>query len=165
MESQKVTDQGKNLKVDDQGFLADFWELVRLPLALAVVAVGLTWIVWDKTTEPCTVKVINGCRSSGWGGYIDVDLLNKMFTHGGVAGGFGGIGSYVMITRERRAREAAEQRANDERQARLAAEDRITIERNRADEARKEADEIKDLYIKRLEELVDQNHNGNHASS
>ena len=55
---------------------------------------------------------------SSLGRYINLDVFNKMVVHGGIAGGFGGIGSYVMITRERQRADAAERRALEERQAR-----------------------------------------------
>ncbi len=102
---------------------------------------------------------------SSLGRYINLDVFNKMMVHGGIAGGFGGIGSYVMITRERQRADAAEQRLFEALQARERAEQQVETERQRADEARREADEAKDLYIKKLEELVAQNHNGNASGS
>ena len=114
-EKAKAPESDKKSEDSEQSLLTDLWELARIPLAFAAVAVIITWVVWFKTTEPCTDTITDECRPSGWGRYIDVDLLNKMFAHGGIAGGFGSIWSYVMLTRERRAREAAERQLAEER--------------------------------------------------
>ena len=114
-ENAKTPDSDEESKDGEPGFLADIWELARIPLVLAALAIIVTWVVWSETTEPCNGETTAGCRSSGWGRYVNLDLLNKMFTHGGIAGGFGSIWSYVMITRERRAREAAERQLAEER--------------------------------------------------
>jgi hypothetical protein len=55
--------------------------------------------------------------------------LNKIITQAVIAGGGGGLWSFAMITRERKAREAAER-------AREAAERQLLEERQRADEER-----------------------------
>ena len=103
-----------------RSIVLDYLELAYIPLALGVVATGLTWVVWFLTTEPCTPELVKatGCSLSSLGRYINLDVFNKMVVHGGIAGGFGGIGSYVMITRERQRADAAERRALEERQAR-----------------------------------------------
>ena len=133
-ENARATDPNQESNGGEQGFLADIWELARFPLALAILAIAVTWVVWFNTTEPCTDTMTAGCRSPGWGKHINLDLLNKMFAHGGIAGGFGGIGSYAMFTRERRAREAAERRAEAAERRTEAAERRLEEERRRHDE-------------------------------
>lgn len=127
MENVEAPDSDRKSSGGGQGFLADIWELARFPLALAILAIAVTWVVWFQTTEPCTDTMTTGCRSPGWGRHINLDLLNKMFTHGGIAGGFGSIGSYAMFTRERRRAEAAERRAEE-------AERRLEEERRKKDE-------------------------------
>ena len=160
--------------VKKQSFVRDYLELACVPLAFAVLIAGITWAVWFLTSAACTPELAKttGCGLSGLGKYMNLDLFNKMVVHGGIAGGFGSIGSYVVITRERQRADAAELRATEERNARLAAEQQLAIERQRADDARqraddarRKADEAKDLYIKKLEELVAQNHNGDHTSA
>ncbi len=173
-ECSKRDDARSALPAKRTSFVLDYLELAFLPLALGGVVAGLTWVVWFLTVEPCTPELAKttGCSLSSLGKYINLDLFNKMVVDGGVAGGFGGIGSYVMITRERHRADAAEQRALEERQARETerqareeerqaweeerqareraeqqarerAEQQIEIERQRVDEARREADEAR----------------------
>lgn len=119
--------------VNNQNVIADIWELAWLPLALAIVAAGVTWAVWYHTTEPGKPESAKptGCSLTKLEKCISLDLLNKMFTHGAIAGGTGGIWNYIMLRRERQAREAAERRAE-------LAEKRVDEERRRADEERQQ---------------------------
>ena len=84
-----------------------------------------------------------------------------MFTHGAIAGGAGGVSFYIMLRRERLAREAAERRADEERQRaieeRQRAEEiqrRADEDRRRADEDRRQADEERQQLINRILELT-----------
>ncbi len=84
--------------------------------------------------------------------YINLDALNKMMAHAVIAAGGGGLWSYAMITRERKAREAAEKAREEERKAREeerkareeerkareSVERQLTEERERADEERRQ---------------------------
>lgn len=54
-----------------------------------------------------------------------------MFTHGAIAGRAGRVSLYIMLRRERLAREAAERRADEERR-------RFDEERRRFDEERRQ---------------------------
>ena len=110
--------------VNKQSYIADFWELAWLPLAFALIAAFVTWAVWFLTTEPCiaTLAKTTGCSLSAWARFINLELLNKIFVHGAIAGGAGGLGNYIMLRRERERADAAERRLNDERKA--AAEER-----------------------------------------
>lgn len=94
----------------------------------------VSWVVYQATTGPCS-----DCPS-GLATFINLDVLNKLIVNAGVAGGLGTIGSYVMFSRERQAREAAERRASEERQ--------------RADTERQRAKEIEDKYIRLLEARI-----------
>ena len=119
-ENAKTPDSEEKSKDGDQGFLADIWELARIPIAFAILAAGFTWAVWYYTAEPGRPESEKpaGCSWLSWNKCISPNVLNRMVTHGGIAGGFGSIWSYVMITRERRAREAAERELALEREAR-----------------------------------------------
>lgn len=103
--------------------LQDLWEILRLPILLALIAIALTRAVRYFTSTTCSPELAEatGCNSSGIARYISLDALNKMITHAAIAGGGGGLWSYVMITRERKAREAAE-KARDELVKQLAEE-------------------------------------------
>ena len=124
-------------------YLADIWELTWLPLALAIAAAGVTWTVWNFTAVPCTPELADDakCSLSTWAKYINLDLLNKMFTHGAIAGGTGGIWNYVMIRRERQRADEAEKRADEARQRADEAE-RSSWPRN-ADDGTRNANEGK----------------------
>ena len=107
------------------------------PSGLAIMAMVLTWAVWYHTTEPGRPESAKpaGCSWNSWENCISLDLLNKMFTHGAIAGGSAGIWRYSMLRRERQAREAAERRAE-------AAERRVDEERQRADAERQQFREL-----------------------
>jgi len=123
--------------------LADLWEILRLPALLALAAVAASWLVWYFTSESCTMALaqVTGCNPSRLAQYINLDALNKIAAHGVVAGSGGGLWSYAMITRERRAREDLVKQLAEERQrsdAQLAEErqrsdERLTEERQRSD--------------------------------
>ena len=133
----------------EPGLLADLWDIARIPLLLALLAVTATWMVWYFTTEPgapessrpteCDWDSLEKCFS--------LNLVNKMFTHGAIAGGGGGVSFYIMLRRERLAREAAERRAEEERQ-------RADEERRRFDEDRRRFDEDRQRLINRILELT-----------
>ena len=97
---------------DDRLTISDLWEITRLPALLATLAIALTWLVWYLTTAPCPPELANlaGCNPSRIARYINLDVLSKLFTHATLAAGSGGFWSYLMITKERRARQAAEKR-------------------------------------------------------
>ena len=120
----------------------DYWEILRLPVLFALIAIAGTWAVWYLTSIVCTPELAQtaGCNPGLIAQYINLDALNKMVAHAVVGGGGGGIWSYIMITRERRAREA-------ERRAREAAERQLAEERQR------KADEERSRLLARIEEL------------
>ena len=131
--------------------LADLWEILRLPALLALTAVAASWLVWYFTSESCTMELAQaiGCNPSRLAQYINLDALNKIAAHGVVAGSGGGLWSYAMITRERRAREDLAKQLAEERQrsdAQLAEErrrsdERLAEERRRSDDERQQFEE------------------------
>ena len=129
--------------VSNQSVLADIWEAAWIPAALSLLAILLTWAVWYNTTEPGQPESAKpaGCSWADWGNCVSLNLLNKMFAHGAIAGGAGGLGYYVMLRRERQARQAAERRADEERQRADEERQRADEERRRTDEERQRADE------------------------
>ena len=125
----------------------DFWEILRVPALFALAAIVLTWLVWYLTSASCPAEIsqTTGCNPSRIAQYINLDALNKMMTHAVIGGGGGGIWSYAMITRERKARESAEkarevaEKAREAAEkAREAAEKQLTEEREIAAEERRQ---------------------------
>ena len=111
----------------DRLTLRDYWEILRLPILFALGAIALTWAIWYFTSTSCPPELAEAvrCNPSLMARYISLDALNKMVTHGVIAGGGGGFWSYLMITRERKAREALERQFTEERE---------TLERQLAEE-------------------------------
>ena len=137
---------------DDRLSISDLWEITRLPIFLATLAIALTWLVWYLTTVPCTPELANiiACNSGRIARYINLDVLGNLFTHATLAAGSGGFWSYLMITKERRARQAAEMRlaealeqaaADREREAAERAADRAQFAEERAQFAAERAAE------------------------
>ena len=120
--------------------LADLWEILRLPVLLALAAIAVTWLVWYLTSASCTLELAQatGCNPSRAARYINLTALNNMATHAVLAGGGGGLWSYRMITRERKAREYLAKQLAEERERNAAeraqAAERQAEERRQADE-------------------------------
>ena len=123
--------------------LQDLREIATLPVAAALVALALTWLVWYFTGTRCTdeLATITGCNTSSIATFITPPLLKDLLTNSAIAATGGGVWSYVMITRERRAREAAEKALAEERQQKEEALARADEERRRADEERQRKEE------------------------
>ena len=149
-----------------RAYLAEIWELTWLPLTLALIVAGVTWTVWNFTTDPCTPELAKAakCSLSSWAKFINLDLMNKMFTHGAIAGGTGGVWNYVMIRRERQRAEEAERRA-EMAERRLEEERRRSEEeRRRGQEERRQADEDRRLLLEQIAILTQRVVNGSNGS-
>ena len=91
-------------------------------------------------------------------------MLKDILTNSAIAATGGGVWSYIMITRERRAREAAEQAREAAEQAlaqeRERAEERVVEERRRAEERvaeeRQRAEEERNRLLAEIERLTRQ---------
>ena len=138
--------------------LRDLWEILRLPVLFALAAIAGTWVVWYLTSTSCTMELAQatGCNPSSIASYINLDVLNKMMTHAVIAGGGGGIWSYVMTTRQRKAIEHLAKQLAEERdraaEERAKAEARIAEERERTNEERQRADEERERFAAMLAE-------------
>ena len=122
----------------DISALQDFREIATLPVAAGLAALAATWVIWYFTGNRCSdeLAALTGCNASFAAVFINPAMLKDILTNSAIAATGGGIWSYIMITRERRAREAAE-RAREEAEQTLARErERIEEERRRADEER-----------------------------
>lgn len=129
----------------------DLYEILRIPVLLALIAIAGTWTVWYFTSTSCSDSMasLTGCNPSTIARYISLDALNKIMTHAVIAGGGGGIWSYAMITRERRAREVAEK-------ARLELERQLVEERERAAEERERAAEERERAAEEREKAAEE---------
>ncbi len=118
--------------------LQDFKEIAGLPVAAALAALAVTWAVWYFTGNQCTEKLAaaTGCNASAAAAFINPALLKDIATNSAIAATGGGVWSYIMITRERRAREAAEQALAQERQRAEAERQRAEAERQQAEAER-----------------------------
>ncbi len=136
----------------DRLTLLDYWEILRLPVLFALIAIAATWAVWYFTSASCSPELVKstGCNLSSFAQYINLEALNKMATHAAIAGGGGGIWSYAMITRERKAREAAEKQLAEERAQ--AAEEREMSAQQLAEEREKAAQQLAEERAQAAEE-------------
>ena len=136
----------------------DFREIATLPVAAALAALAVTWAVWYFTGNRCSTELAaaTGCNASPVAAFINPALLKDIVTNSAIAATGGGIWSYIMITRERRAREAAEQALAQERQRAEEERRRADEERQRADEERRRADEDRNRLLAEIERLTSQ---------
>jgi hypothetical protein len=104
---------------------------------------------------------VTGCNPSQTARYINLDSLNKMVAHAVVAGGGGGLWSYAMITRERRAREALEKQLAEERERAAEERERAAAERDRAAAERSQLLST----IETLTERLAEQQNGNNGEA
>ena len=146
----------------------DFREIATLPVVAGLAALAVTWVVWYFTGNRCSEELAaaTGCNPSAAAAFINPGLLKDILTNSAIGATGGGIWSYIMITRERRAREA-EQRAREAAELALAqererAEERVAEERRKADERvaeeRRRADERvaeeRNLFLAEIERLT-----------
>lgn len=128
----------------------DLWEIVSLPFSLALVAIAVTWLVWYFTGASCTqeLALTTGCNPARIAWYVNLEILNKIVTHAAIAAGGGGLWSYAVITRERKAREAAERQLAEERA-------RSAEERAQAAEERAQVAEERRQFLALIERLTE----------
>ena len=116
----------------------DFREIATLPIAAALAALVVTWTIWYFTGDRCTEELAaaTGCNASAVAAFINPAMLKDILTNSAIAATGGDIWSYIMISRERRDREAAERAQEVAEQARYAAEQALAEERQKGDEER-----------------------------
>ena len=126
---------------DNRITIRDLWEIVSLPLLLSGAVVAATWLVWYFTRASCPPELANitGCNPGQIARYINLEVLSKILTHAAIAAGGGGIWSYIMITRERKARETAEKNLAQEREQSAAEREQAAQEREQAAQEREQA--------------------------
>ena len=119
---------------DSRITIRDLWEIISLPLLLSGAVVAATWLVWYFTRASCPPELANitGCNPGQIARYINLEVLSRILTHAAIAAGGGGIWSYIMITRERKARETAEKNLAQEREQSAAEREQAAQEREQA---------------------------------
>lgn len=153
----------------------DLWEILSLPVLFALAAIAATWLVWYFTSASCSQELsqTNGCNPSRIAGYVNLEILNKIVTHAAIAAGSGGLWSYAVITRERKAREAAERRiaeileqaaAERAQVAAERAEERAQVAAERAEERAQVAEERRQ-FIALIQQLTERQNDGNQSDS
>ncbi len=136
----------------------DLREIATLPVAAGLAALAVTWVIWYFTGNKCSgeLAATTGCNASAVAAFINPAMLKDILTNSAIAATGGGIWSYIMITRERRAREAAEQAKAAEQQAREAAEQALAQERQRSEEQRQSSEEERNRLLAEIERLTRQ---------
>ena len=136
----------------------DFREIATVPVAAGLAALVVTWAIWYFTGNRCTeaLAAATGCNASAVAAFINPALLKDIVANSAIAATGGGIWSYIMISRERRAREAAEQALIQERQKTDEERQRAEEERKRAEEERQRADEERNRLLAEIERLTHQ---------
>ena len=153
MVRQRRIARGARQSSNEPSLWAEIWEMVWMPVLLALLAMSITWAVWYYTTEPGEPEAKKPAGGHLWDEpekCVSLEALNKMFTHGAIAGGTGGVYFYIMLRRERLAREAAERRLDEERQRADEERQRADEERRRADRERRRADRERRQLLARI---------------
>ena len=121
---------------NDRSGFKDIAEVLWLPALCVVVTATLSWLIWYHTSVPCTADLsrFTGCSPAPLARYITIDIFGRIITYSALTGAGGGVWNWNMISKERAARRAAENRAAE-------AERALAEERKRADEERQLADE------------------------
>ena len=106
-------------------------EILWLPLLIAALTAAVTWLIWYYTGVPCTPEaaVLHHCNPARITHYINVEIFVRCVTLGSLTGTLiGGGVNYIVISRERAAR--------------IAAETMLVEERKRTDEERTRVDQL-----------------------
>ena len=121
---------------NDRSGFKDIAEVLWLPALCVVVTATLSWLIWYHTSVPCTADLsrFTGCSPTPLARYITIDIFGRILTYSALTGAGGGVWNWNMISKERAARRAAENRVAE-------AERALAEERKRADEQRQHADE------------------------
>ena len=121
---------------DDRSGFKDIAEVLWLPALCVIVTATLFWLIWYHTSVPCTADLsrFTGCSPAPLARYITIDIFGRILTYSALTGAGGGVWNWNMISKERAARRAAENRVAEVERA-------LAEERKRADEERQHADE------------------------
>lgn len=148
----------------------------RGPVAFGISAAAALWAVWYFTKAPCTMTAAGAgqCNPGALAGYINHQIIAQCMLVGMAAATLKGGYNEIMLNRERKRADAAEERLaeerkrNDERLALITEEQRkrndeqmglMTEERKRSEERlaeeRKRNDELMVEERKRIDALLE----------
>ena len=125
-------------------------EILWLPLLIAALTAAVTWLIWYYTGVPCTPEaaVLHHCNPARITHYINVEIFVRCVTLGSLTGTLiGGGVNYIVISRERAAR--------------IAAETMLVEERKRTEEERKRVDQLVQQFADTQRQTVE---NQRHAA-
>ena len=105
----------------------------RGPVAFGISAAAALWAVWYFTKAPCTMTAADAgqCHPGALAGYINHQIMAQCMLVGMAAATLKGGYNEIMLNRERKRADAAEERLAEERKRN---DERITEERKRNDE-------------------------------
>ncbi len=125
-------------------------EILWLPLLIAALTAAVTWLIWYYTGVPCTPEaaVLHHCNPARITHYINVEIFVRCVTLGSLTGTLiGGGVNYIVISRERAAR--------------IAAETMLVEERKRTEEERTRVDQLVQQFADTQRQAVE---NQRHAA-
>ena len=106
-------------------------ELWRGPAMLGLSTALILWAVWYFTKAPCTMENAHAglCNAAPIARYIDHQILGQCILLGIAVMALRGGYNEIMVSRERKRADDAEQRANQEKQRADAAQEKLNQER------------------------------------
>lgn len=122
--------------------VAEKTELWRGPVMLGLSAALLLWVVWHFTKTPCTMENAQAglCNAAPIARYIDHQILGQCILLGIAVAALRGGYNEIMVSRERKRADDAEQRADKEKQ--------------RADDAQEKLHQERELMAEKMAELL-----------
>ena len=134
-------------------------ELWRGPVMLGLSAALLLWVVWYFTKAPCTMENAHAglCNAAPIARYIDHQILGQCILLGIAVAALRGGYNEIMVSRERKRADEAEERLRQERKRadarieELLADRRAERERQEAERARLEAERQAERELDRVE--------------
>ena len=126
----------------------------RGPVAFGISAAAALWAVWYFTKAPCTMTAAGAgqCNPGALAGYINHQIMAQCMLVGMAAATLKGGYNEIMLNRERKRADAAEERLAEERKRN---DEIMTEERKRTAEERKRNDERLAEERKRIDALLE----------
>ena len=153
----------------------------RGPVAAGLIAAAALWAVWYFTKVPCTIEsaAAGKCNPGLLARYINHQIMAQCLLVGMAAATLKGGYNEIMLNRERKRADAAEERLAEERKRmdELYAEIRAELQQSRAERQQNLAERQQNLAVQQammdtlaqmnstLAQLLQQRQNGNEHST